>query len=114
MAARYVIMEHIISLITFLLVTLLALVLQVIGFIDGLFSAALTSIGVPLHAQEPFLIIAFIILAIGALQLLGRFVAGLLLILFVLLLIYPHMPPEWTKGRNTAPTLTLPGPHVTM
>lgn len=107
-------MEQIINVITFLLLTLLGLVVQVIGFIDGLLSVALTGIGVPLHAQGPLLIIAAIILAVAALRLLGRFVAGLLLVLFLLLLIYPHMPPEWTKGRNTAPTLTLPGPHVTM
>jgi hypothetical protein len=107
-------MDHIISLITFLLLTLLGLVLQVIGFIDGLLSAALTSIGVPLHAQEPLLIIAAILLAVAALQLLGRFVAGLLLVLFVLLLLAPHAPKSWIHTHDQAPTLTLPGPHVTM
>jgi len=107
-------MEHIIGLITLILVTILGLVLQVIGFIDGLFSAALTSVGVPLHAQEPLLIIAFIILAIGALQLLGRFVAGLLLILFLLLLLVPHAPHSWSHVHDQTPTITLPGPHVTM
>jgi hypothetical protein len=101
-------MEQIIGLITFLLVTLLALVLQVIGFINSLFSAALTSIGVPLHAQEPLLIIAFILLAIGALQLLGRFVAGLLLILFVLLILAPHAPHSWSHINNSTV------PHVQM
>ena len=107
-------MDHIISLITLILVTILGLVLQVIGFIDGLLSAALTALGVPIHAQGPLLIIAAIVLAVAALQLLGRFVAGLLLILFLLLLIYPHMSPDWTKAHNTAPVLTLPGQHVTM
>ena len=107
-------MDHIIGLITFLLVTLLALVLQVIGFIDGLLSAALTSMGVPLHAQEPLLIIAAILLAVAALQLLGRFVAGLLLVLFLLLLLAPHAPHSWTHMHDQAPSLTLPGPHVTM
>ncbi len=107
-------MEHIISLITLILLTIFGLVLQVIGFIDSLFSAALTSVGVPIHAQEPLLIIAAIILAVGALQLLGRFVAGLLLILFLLLLLAPHAPHSWTHTHDQTPTITLPGPHVTM
>ena len=107
-------MEHIISLITLILLTLLGLVLQVIGFLDGLFSAALTSIGVPIHAQEPLLIVAAIILAIAALQLVGRFVAALLIILFLLILLAPHAPQSWTHIHHQAPTITLPGPHVTM
>jgi hypothetical protein len=101
-------MEHIIGLITLILVTILGLVIQVITFIDGLFSAALTSIGIPLHAQEPLLIIAAIFLAIAALQLLGRFVAGLLIILFLLLLLAPHAPHSWSHMHDTGV------PHVTM
>jgi hypothetical protein len=107
-------MDHIISLITLILLTILGLVLQVIGFIDGLFGAALTSIGIAPSAQGPLLIIAAIILAVAALRLLGRLIAGLLIILFVLLLLAPHAPKSWSHIHDQAPTITLPGPHVTM
>jgi hypothetical protein len=107
-------MDHIISLITLILITILGLVLQVIGFIDGLLGAALTSAGIPVNAQAPLLIIAAIILAVAALRLLGRFIAFLLLILFLLLLLAPHAPHSWSHIHDQAPTITLPGPHVTM
>jgi hypothetical protein len=107
-------MDHIISLITLILVTILGLVLQVIGFIDGLFGAALTSIGIPPNTQTPLLIIAAIILAVVALRLLGRFIAFLLIILFVLLLLAPHAPHSWSHIHDHPPTITLPGQHVTM
>jgi hypothetical protein len=106
-------MDHVISLITFLLLALLNLVLGVIGFIDGLLSTALSSIGVPLHAQGPLLIIAAIILGVAALRLLGGLVGGLLLVLFLLLLLHPHMPHNWTHNTES-PTLSLPGSHVSM
>ena len=106
-------MDQIISFITLLLLTLLGLVIEVIGFIDGLLGSALTSIGVPASAQPPLLIIAAILLAVAAFQLLGRLVGVLLLILFLLLLLHPHMPHEW-RHMSAPPSLNLPGAHVTM
>jgi hypothetical protein len=106
-------MDQIISFITLLLLTLLGLAIEVIGFIDALLGSALTSLGVPASAQPPLLIIAAILLAVAAFQLLGRFVGFLLLVLFLLLLLHPHMPPEW-RHMSAPPALNLPGPHVTM
>ena len=106
-------MDHIISLLTFLLLTLLGLVLDVIGFIDGLLSTLLSTLGVPLNAQGPLLIIAAIMLAIAAWRLLGGLIGALLIVLFLLLLLHPHMPHDWMHN-TTPPTLNLPGPHVTM
>lgn len=106
-------MDHVIGLITFLLLTLLGLVLEIIGFIDGLLSTALSAAGVPLNAQGPLLIIAAIILGVIALRLLGRLVGALLLILFLLLLLHPHMPHAWMHNAMP-PALTLPGPHMSL
>lgn len=107
-------MEHAIGLITLILFTLLGLVLDFISFMDALFSSALTHLGVPLHAQAPLLIIACVLLAVAAFQLLGRLVAILLLVLFVLLLIHPHMPHGW-EHHTSPPRLSIPGgPNITM
>lgn len=105
-------MDHIIGLIILILLALLGIVLQVIGFLDGLLSVALSSIGIPQHAQEPLLIVAAVLLAVAAFQLLGRLVAALLLALFVLMLIYPLVPRHWP--HNPAPPVTLPKPNVSI
>ncbi|WP_297489697.1 hypothetical protein [Acidocella sp.] len=108
-------MDRAISLIELLLFTLAGLVLQVIGFIDALFSTALSALGVPLHAQGPLLLIGAIILAIAALRLLGRFIGAMLLVLFLLLLLHPHMPRGWVLPHGAqVPSLTLPGPHKSL
>jgi hypothetical protein len=107
-------MDQIISFLTLLLLTLLGLVIDIISFIDALLSAALTSIGVPANAQAPLLIIAAILLAVAAFQLLGRLVGVLLIVLFLLLLLHPHMPHEWRHISAPPPSLNLPGQHVTL
>ena len=85
-------MDHAINLIIFVIMTLASLVMTVIGFIDSILAAAMSSAGIPPNVQIILLAVAAIILVVFALRALGRLFAALIIVLLVLMLVHRVFP----------------------
>ncbi len=85
-------MDHAIGLVMFALLTIAGLVMEGIGFIDGLLASVMTALHVPPNAQIILLVVAALFLAIAALRALGGVIGALLIVLLVLLLLHMALP----------------------
>jgi hypothetical protein len=85
-------LNHAIDLVISAILLLCALVLEAIGFVDGLLATAMTRIGIPGNAQIALLIGISIILIVLAIRSLGTVLSSLIIVLLVLLLLHKAMP----------------------
>lgn len=103
-------MDHAINLIIFAILTLAGLVMEGIGFVDGLLARVMTALHVPANAQIILLVVAAVWLAVLAIRALGGVFAALIIVLLVLLLLHQALPgmkppqahfPAPTTGQTT-------------
>ena len=85
-------MTHAIDLLVTIILALAGLVMEVIGAIDGLLAALMTSAGIPPQVQLILLIAMALVLVIAAIRLLGGIFAGLIVVLLVLLVVHQLLP----------------------
>jgi hypothetical protein len=103
-------LDHAINLIIFAILTLAGLVMEGIGFVDGLLARVMTALHVPANAQIILLVVAAVWLAVLAIRALGGVFAALIIVLLVLLLLHQALPgmkppqahfPAPTTGQTT-------------
>ncbi len=85
-------MDHAINLVIFAILTLAGLVMECIGFVDGLLARVMTALHVPANAQIILLVVAAIWLAVLAIRALGGVFAALIIVLLLLLLLHQALP----------------------
>ncbi|HQU04809.1 MAG TPA: hypothetical protein PLT25_08830 [Acidocella sp.] len=90
------------------LVFLANLVMQVIAFVDGLLTALMISVGIPVHLQLVILIAAAVLVAVMAIRLLGPLLMFLILVLLVLMVVHAAFPDLWLNHQHfVMPKLAL-------
>jgi hypothetical protein len=85
-------MDHAINLVVFAILTLAGLVMEGIGFVDGLLASVMTALHVPGNAQIILLVVAAVWLAVLAIRALGGVFAALIIVLLLLLLLHQALP----------------------
>jgi len=85
-------MDHAINLVVFAILTLAGLVMEGIGFLDGVLASVMTALHVPANAQIILLVVAAVWLAVLAVRALGGVFAALIIVLLVLLLVHRVLP----------------------
>ncbi len=96
-------MDHAIDLVIGLLLLLCTLVLEAVGFVDGVLGSLMTRMGIDPNAQIALLIGVSVILVVLVIRKLGVLFAALIIILLVLVLAHRVMP------GMTVPQFNLPG-----
>jgi len=99
-------MNHAIDLILFVILSLAAIVMEVIGAIDGVLAHLMTRAGVPHNAQIILLVVAAIWLVVMALRLLGGIFSALLIVLLLLLILHQAYP-GFAVGPAHAPAAAV-------
>jgi len=92
--------DHAINLLVFAILTLAGLVMDFIGFVDGLLASLLNAANVPPNAQIILLAIVAVVLVVAAIRLVGGIFCALIIVLLVLLLVH-----------KTDPKLEVPQAH---
>jgi hypothetical protein len=85
-------LDQAIGFIIFVLLTLAGLVMEFIGFVDGLLGSLMTALHVPENAQLILLVVVALWLVVLAFRALGGVFGALLLVLLVLLLLHQALP----------------------
>jgi hypothetical protein len=96
-------LDHAIDLVIGLLLLLCTLVLEAVGFVDGVLGSLMTRMGIDPNAQIALLIGVSVILVVLVIRKLGVLFAALIIILLVLLLAHRVMP------GLAVPQFNLPG-----
>jgi hypothetical protein len=101
---------HAINMLVLVILTLAGLVMEFIGFIDGILAAAMTSMGIPPNAQAILLLVAAIVLVVFAIRAFGRIFAALIIVLLVLLVVHKVFPGmQVPRGPTPAWLHAVPG-----
>ena len=108
-------MTHAIHVLMAVILAVVGLVMEFVGYVDGLLAKGMTSAGIPPNMQTILLIVVAILLVLAAVRLFGTLLAALIVILIVLLvvnrlfpgIVLPHgHPPAWLHppAQHTPPT----------
>ncbi len=94
-------MDHAINLFIFAILALAGLVMDFIGFVDGICAGFMNQAHIPPNAQTILLAVVAVALVLLAIRVLGRVFAALIIILLVLILVH-----------HAAPNLAVPQAHL--
>ncbi len=106
-------MDHAIDLVIGLLLLLCTLVLEAVGFVDGVLGSLMTRMGIDPNAQIALLIGVSVILVVLVIRKLGVLFAALIIILLVLVLAHRVMPGLAVPQFNLPGQQSLPGGGTT-
>ncbi len=101
-------MDHAIELVIDAILTLCAIVMAVIGVVDGFLANVMTGAHVDPSAQIVVVMVIAIFLAILALRAFGGFLSLLIIILLVLLLLHRLLPNMQVPTYNVVPGMPPP------
>lgn len=85
-------MDHAIDLVVTAILFICGLVFEFVGFIDGWVARLMLSVGIPPGVQLLILIVVAIVVIAYVFRVLGRLLAGLVLVLLVLLVLHKAFP----------------------